>query len=81
MGRGRLSISYPFPLLYLYPAVLLSGATALAYEIVWTRRLSLVLGSTTGAAAAVLSSFMLGLASFCDVIGHGQNGGGPTLLI
>ncbi len=68
MGDGRLA--YPFPLWLLHPAVLLSGATALAYEIVWTRRLSLLLGSTTGALVAVLSTFMLGLALGALAIGR-----------
>ncbi len=68
MGNGRLA--YPFPLWLLHPAVLLSGATALAYEIVWTRRLALLLGSTTGALVAVLSTFMLGLALGALAIGR-----------
>ena len=57
-----MKLSYPVRLRLLCPAVFLSGAAALVYEIVWTRYLSLRMGSTTGAAAAVLSAFMLGLA-------------------
>ncbi len=57
-----MKLAYPFGSRLLLPAAFLSGATALVYEIVWARHLSLVLGSTTSAAAAVLSSFMLGLA-------------------
>lgn len=68
MSRGRLS--YPFPLALLYPAVFLTGATALVYEIVWTRRLTLLLGSTSGAVAAVLSSFMVGLALGALLVGR-----------
>jgi predicted membrane-bound spermidine synthase len=67
MGRGPLR--YPFPLWILYPAVLLSGATALAYEVVWARQLALVLGSATGAVAAVLSAFMFGLAVGAIAVG------------
>ena len=67
MGRGPLK--YPFPLWILYPALLLSGATALAYEVVWARQLALVLGSATGAAAAVLSAFMFGLALGAIAVG------------
>jgi MFS family permease len=71
VGRDEFSkLSYPFPLYLLWPAVLLSGATALVYEILWMRRLSLVLGSTTQAAAAVLSAFMLGLALGALVVGR-----------
>lgn len=40
----------------------LSGATALLYEIVWTRLLALELGHTTASAGAVLAAFMGGLA-------------------
>ncbi|HEY6549249.1 MAG TPA: fused MFS/spermidine synthase, partial [Vicinamibacteria bacterium] len=42
-------------------ACLLSGAAALAYQILWTRQLSLVLGTSMEAVAVVLSSFMAGL--------------------
>lgn len=39
----------------------LSGSAALIYEVVWTRALSLVLGSTTYALSTMLASFMTGL--------------------
>jgi spermidine synthase len=39
-----------------------SGAAALSYEVVWTRALSVVLGSTTFALSSMLASFMMGLA-------------------
>ncbi|MEZ4318977.1 MAG: hypothetical protein R3F61_15795 [Myxococcota bacterium] len=39
-----------------------SGAAALAYESIWLRRLSVVLGGSAIAAAATLGVFMLGLA-------------------
>jgi spermidine synthase len=68
VGRGP--FRYPLPLWFLYPAVLLSGATALIYEIVWARRLSLILGSTTSAASAVLSAFMFGLAAGALLVGR-----------
>ena len=41
---------------------LLSGFSALVYQIVWLRTLSLVFGVTVYAASAVLTSFMGGLA-------------------
>jgi len=62
--------AYPYGPGLLLPAAFLSGATALVYEIVWARRLSLVLGSTTSAAAAVLSSLMLGLALGAVFVGE-----------
>lgn len=40
----------------------LSGMAALIYEVVWTRALSLVLGSTTYALSTMLASFMAGLS-------------------
>lgn len=39
----------------------LSGMAALVYEVVWTRALSLVMGSSTYALSTMLTSFMAGL--------------------
>ena len=41
---------------------LLSGASGLVYEVVWTRQLTLVFGSTVFAISTVLTAFMAGLA-------------------
>lgn len=41
---------------------LLSGATALVYQILWVRVLSLTVGSTVTAISLVISAFMAGLA-------------------
>lgn len=43
-------------------AFTVSGASALVYEVVWTRTLSLVLGSTVYAISLMLATFMAGLA-------------------
>ena len=40
----------------------LSGAVALAYEIIWTRQLLNLFGSTTTATATMLAAFMGGIA-------------------
>lgn len=40
----------------------MSGGVALAYEVLWTRELLNLLGSTTQASASVLAAFMAGLA-------------------
>ena len=48
----------------------LSGASALIYEVVWTRLLSLVFGVTLHAISAVLASFMAGLALGSVVAGR-----------
>ena len=47
------------PLLAL--ACVFSGAAALVFQILWSRQLALVLGSSSHAVAVVLSSFMAGL--------------------
>lgn len=46
----------------LYALFLLSGMAALIYEVMWMRSFSLIFGSTTRAAAAVLGAFFGGLA-------------------
>jgi predicted membrane-bound spermidine synthase len=46
----------------LLAGLLLSGAAALIYEVVWMRALSLVMGSTTYALSTMLAAFMTGLA-------------------
>lgn len=49
---------------------LLSDAAALLYQILWTRQLVLVFGSTTFAVSAVLTSFMVGLAVGAERFGR-----------
>jgi spermidine synthase len=44
------------------PAIALSGATALAYEVLWTRALSMILGSSTYAFTTMLCAFLSGIA-------------------
>lgn len=56
-GGGR-----PLRLRLLWVAYGLSGAATLADEVVWTRFLQLVLGSSVYAVAAMLSALMAGLA-------------------
>lgn len=50
------------PRVLLLLAFALSGAASLTYEVVWTRALSVILGSTTYALSSMLATFMLGLA-------------------
>ena len=45
-----------------YIVFILSGATALIYQVIWSRWLGLVFGNTTISISIVLGSFMLGLA-------------------
>jgi spermidine synthase len=48
----------------------LSGATGLAYEVIWFRRFSHIWGASTLAMAAVVSSFLLGLGLGAHVLGR-----------
>jgi spermidine synthase len=45
----------------LYLLFVLSGLSALVYEVMWTRSFSLVFGSTTHAASVVLAAFFFGM--------------------
>jgi spermidine synthase len=47
---------------FIYAIFVLSGATSLAYEVIWTRLLVRVFGSTSLAVTTVLASYMAGLA-------------------
>jgi spermidine synthase len=49
--------------------LLVSGACALAYQVVWTRELRLVFGHSTAASAAVLAIFIGGLGTGSWLIG------------
>lgn len=48
-----------------------SGGAALIYEVVWTRALSLVMGSTSYAVSTMLATFMAGLA--LGAVGGGRH--------
>src|SRR5206468_9674496 len=50
------------PVLLTLLALGASGAVSMAYEIAWTRALTLVIGSSTYAFTAVLTSFLVGIA-------------------
>ena len=54
----------------LYCLILLSGAAGLIYEVVWARQLTLFIGNTAIANAAVLTAFMVGLALGSLVLGR-----------
>jgi spermidine synthase len=49
---------------------LASGATALAYEVLWTRQFVSLLGATAPAISATLSAIFLGLAVGNEVVGR-----------
>ncbi len=54
---------------FLYLLFFLSGAAALAYQVVWVRSLQLVFGGSHFAVTAVLSVFMAGLALGSHILG------------
>ncbi len=58
----------PSRLVYIY--FFISGITALVYEIIWTRQLTLVFGHTVYSVSIVLSAFMAGLGFGSYVWGH-----------
>ncbi len=58
----------PSRLVYLY--LFISGITALVYEIIWTRQLTLVFGHTVYSVSIVLAAFMAGLGFGSYVWGH-----------
>ena len=49
---------------------LFSGATALVYQVAWTRNLSLIFGASHQAISIVLAAFMAGLALGGVVLGR-----------
>lgn len=55
------------PLLFLF---FLSGATSLAYQVLWVRELQLVFGTSTFAISTVLAAFMAGLAAGGFAMGY-----------
>jgi spermidine synthase len=67
------------------PLVLLlftfSGASALVYEIVWSRRLTFVFGAMSHAVATVLAAYMGGLALGSYLLGRRMARGGDPLRI
>ncbi len=64
--RGYSPLLFPGLLIF----VLLSGATALVYEVVWVRMLILRLGSTSLAISTVVTGFMAGLAFGAQAAGR-----------
>jgi len=68
---GNVELPRPSPAEWLVPFVcfFLSGASSLVFEVIWTRKLTLVFGASTPAISTVLSAFMGGLALGSYVIG------------
>jgi len=66
-GGDRLSRSFFLLIAILF---LISGATSLIYQVVWTRMFTIVFGNTTYAVSAVLTAFMAGLALGSFIFGR-----------
>jgi spermidine synthase len=64
LARGRASQTLTFACLFL-----LSGACALTYQVVWSRRLAEIFGVTAFAVSTVLVSFMGGMALGAYLLG------------
>jgi spermidine synthase len=59
----------------------LSGASALIYEVVWSRQFTFVFGGTAAAIATVLAAYMAGLALGSWVAGRRIDQGGHPLRV
>ena len=77
----------PQPARLVYVYFFISGITALVYEIIWTRQLTLVFGHTVYSVSIVLAAFMAGLGFGSYVWGHmidravANREGSPPLLV
>ena len=74
----RLSRSFFLLIAFLF---LISGATGLIYQVVWTRMFTIVFGNTTYAVSAVLTAFMAGLALGSFIFGRFVDSKRRVLLI
>ena len=54
----------------IYLLFFLSGGTALIYEVIWTKELTLIMGNTVYSSTTVLAAFMGGLALGSIVLGR-----------
>ncbi len=59
---------------------LLSGATALVYQVIWLRQLILIFGSTLFATSSILATFMGGLALGAVLAGRSMDRSGRSPL-
>ena len=68
-------------LLPVFALFLFSGATSLAYEVIWTRMLIRVFGASSFAVSTVLAAYMAGLALGSYVLGKRIDRKGNPVLI
>jgi spermidine synthase len=67
--------------LALHSLFFVSGAAALAYEVLWMRQFSVFLGATAPAAAAALTAFFVGLGAGSYLLGRAAPRLGRPLLM
>ena len=72
-GDAPVAVPRVHPLVILL--FLVSGAAGLIYQVVWTRYLTTILGSTTQAVSAVVAAFMAGLALGAFLAGRSRSTG------
>ncbi|MDE0063911.1 MAG: fused MFS/spermidine synthase [Gammaproteobacteria bacterium] len=60
--RDRLTAVFHTQPAWMLPLMLVSGATAFLYEVLWTRMLTLVMGGSIYAFATMLAAFLTGIA-------------------
>ena len=65
MAKNRFSGTFPIYLLFFF-----SGMSALMYEVIWMKELTLIMGNTVQSTTTVLSAFMAGLALGSLVFGR-----------
>lgn len=68
-------ITRPYQKFLLYLLFFLSGSTGLAYEILWSRKLTLIFGGTVYAVSTILTVYFAGLALGAILIGRQMDKG------
>ncbi len=75
------SLQLPWPVSAVtFLCFLLSGGTALIYQVAWVRHMTLIFGSTAFAVSTVLTAFMAGLALGSYLLGRWIDRRGSPLL-
>lgn len=69
-GHGLMLLNESRFLKIIYLIFFLSGGTALIYEVLWTKELTLIMGNTIYSSATVLAAFMGGLALGSILLGR-----------
>ncbi len=60
-GAGAVAAAASFPRAVLFPVFVISGVSALIYQMVWQRLLLMIYGSNSESVAMVVAAFLMGL--------------------